>query len=152
MSRAKAAVVPSRWENFPNVCIEAMGSGLPVIATRTGGMVEMIEDERTGWLAPDSAVAGMVDGLADALRRCLAASPEKRARMGEMASEAVAHLCDNERIVDEQIAFRADIQRRGANRSLTVAALSHSAGADDLVRATEFTGHRGHCGVCKDLG
>lgn len=143
LSRAKAAVVPSRWENFPNVCIEAMGSGLPVIATRTGGMVEMIEDERTGWLAPDGAVTGMVDGLSDALRRCLAASPEKRARMGKAASGAVAHLCDNERIAGEQIAFRADVRRRGADRSLTVAALSHATGMDELVRASEFAGDAG---------
>lgn len=143
LSRAKAAVVPSRWENFPNVCIEAMGSGLPVIATRTGGMAEMIEDEHSGWLAPDSTVVGAVDGLADALRRCLAASPEKRAHMGKMASEAIAHLCDNQRIVEEQIAFRADVRRRGANRSLTVAALSHSVGGEEVVRATEFSGSAG---------
>ena len=143
LSRAKAAVVPSRWENFPNVCIEAMGSGLPVIATRTGGMVEMIEDGRTGWFAPDGAVAGMVDGLAGALRRCLAASPETRARMGGMASETVAHLCGNERIVGEQIAFRADVRRRGADRSLTVAALSHFADRDGLVHAAGFTGNAG---------
>ena len=63
--------------------------------------------------------------------------------MGEMASDAVAHLCDNGRIVDEQVAFRADIQRRGADRSLTAAALSHSSGSDDLVHATGFTGHAG---------
>ena len=142
LSRAKAAVVPSRWENFPNVCIEAMGSGLPVIATRNGGMAEMIEDERTGWLTPNSATTGMVDGLTDALRRCLAASPEKRARMGEMAAEAVTRLCDNERIVDEQIAFRRDVQQRGAHRSLTVSALSHSR-SDDIVRATGFLGCAG---------
>jgi glycosyltransferase involved in cell wall biosynthesis len=139
LSRAKAAVVPSRWENFPNVCIEAMGSGLPVIATRSGGMVEMIEDDRTGWLAPDGT--GMVDGLAHALRRCLAASPEKLARMGETAADAVTRLCDNERIVDEQIAFRRDVQQVGAQRSRTVAALSHSLG--HTARATEFAGGAG---------
>ena len=142
LAEAKAAVVPSRWENFPNVCIEAMASGLPVIATRCGGMAEMVEDERTGWLVPDLAVAGMVDGLTDALRRCLAASPERRAQMGEMASEAVARICDNQRIVDEQIAFRASVQRREAHRSLTVAALSYL-GTDEPIRATQFEGSVG---------
>jgi len=144
LARAKAAVVPSRWENFPNVCIEAMASGLPVIATRCGGMEEMIEDERTGWLAPDLAVAGMVDGLADALRRCLATPPEKRARMGEMASDAIARVCDNRRIVDEHVDLRASVQRRDAHRSLTVAALSHALGTDELMRATQFAGN---CGI-----
>ena len=42
LARARIAVVPSRWENFPHTCIEAMSSGLPVIATSTGGMAEMV--------------------------------------------------------------------------------------------------------------
>jgi glycogen(starch) synthase len=114
---AMAGVVPSRWENFPNVCIEAMSSGLPTIATRLGGMVELIEDGRTGWLAPGNSVAGMVDGLADALRRCLATAPQARAAMGLAASQAVRRICDNEATTSEHIAFRADVARRGATRS-----------------------------------
>lgn len=121
LAGAKAAVVPSRWENFPNVCIEAMGAGLPVIATRLGGMVELVEDGRTGWLTPDTGVAGMIDGLADALRRCLAASPAELAFMGRAAAEAVRRVCNNERTVDEQIAFRADVARSGAGRSIVLA-------------------------------
>ena len=143
LAKAKAAVVPSRWENFPNVCIEAMASGLPVVATRCGGMVEMIEDGRTGWLSPDLAVTGMVDGLGDALRRCLATSPEQRARMGEMASEAVARMCDNRRIVDEQIAFRTSVQRQAACRSLTGAALAPSIETHKPKRATQFANNFG---------
>jgi glycogen synthase len=124
LAGAKAAVVPSRWENFPNVCIEAMSSGLPVIVTRLGGMSELLEDERTGWLAPDMGVAGMADGLAVALRRCLAASPDQRASMGRAAAEAVREICDNERTVKAHIAFRADVARLGAQRSVTLAGLS----------------------------
>jgi glycosyltransferase involved in cell wall biosynthesis len=118
LADARAAVVPSRWENFPNVCVEAMSSGLPVIATRFGGMVELLEDGRTGWLTPDTGLAGMVDGLADALRRCLALSPTERASMGRAAAESVRRICANERIADEQIAFRAEVARRGG-RSLS---------------------------------
>src|SRR5439155_2362418 len=118
LAGARAAVVPSRWENFPNVCVEAMSSGLPVIATRLGGMVELVEDGRTGWLASDIGVAGMVDGLADALRRCLAASPEQRAAMGRAAADAVRRTCDNGRTVAEHLAFRAEIAARAAGRSL----------------------------------
>ncbi len=118
LARARAAVVPSRWENFPNVCIEAMSSGLPVIATRLGGMVELLEDGRTGWLCPDTGIAGMTDGLADTLRRCLSASADQRAAMGRAASEEVRRICDNERTVNEQIAFRAEVTDLGAHRSL----------------------------------
>jgi glycosyltransferase involved in cell wall biosynthesis len=121
LAGAKAAAVPSRWENFPNVCIEAMGTGLPVIATRLGGMVELVEDGQTGWLAPDTGVAGIVDGLVDALRRCLAASPAELASMGRAAAEAVQRVCNNQRTVDAQLGFRAEVARSGAHQSLALA-------------------------------
>jgi hypothetical protein len=118
---ARAAVVPSRWENFPNVCVEAMGSGLPVIATCYGGMVEMIEDGRSGWVARDTGVSGMVDSLAEALRRCLATPPESKARMGLAAAASVRELCDNAVTVERHIRFRSDVVARGARRSHTLA-------------------------------
>jgi glycogen synthase len=118
LARARAAVVPSRWENYPNTCIEAMSTGLPVIASRDGGMVEMIDDGRTGWLAP---VRGAV-GLADALARALAASPARRAAMGEAAAATVRRLCDANRIVERQIALRRRVADRGATASLRLPA------------------------------
>lgn len=120
LAAARVAVVPSRWENFPNVCIEAMSTGLPVIATRFGGMAELIEDDETGWLCPDTGVAGMVESLATTLRRALAVSAERRAAMGRAAAEAVRRICDNETTVGEQIAYRAAIAERGAERSLAL--------------------------------
>jgi glycosyltransferase involved in cell wall biosynthesis len=124
LASARAAVVPSRWENFPNVCIEAMSSGLPVIATRLGGMVELVEDGRTGWLAAETGVSDMVDGLAEALRRCLAASADERASMGHAAAEAVRRICDNDRTVDEQLAFRAEVGRLGVQATRAFGGLS----------------------------
>ena len=118
---AQAAVVPSRWENFPNVCVEAMGSGLPVIATRYGGMVEMIEDGRSGWVARDTGVTGMVDSLAEALRRCLATPPESKALMGLAAAASVRKLCDNAVTVERHVRFRSDVVAQGARRSRTLA-------------------------------
>jgi glycogen synthase len=120
LARARAASVPSRWENFPNVCIEAMRSGLPVIATRLGGMIELIEDGRTGWLTPDTGVAGMTDGLVEALGRCLAAPAEGRASMGRAASERIARICDNDAIVRAHLVYRSAVAERGSQRSSTV--------------------------------
>src|ERR1700730_11530576 len=51
LTRARIAVVPSRWENFPYACIEAMASGLPVLVSPAGGMAEMVEDGRAGGVA-----------------------------------------------------------------------------------------------------
>jgi glycosyltransferase involved in cell wall biosynthesis len=73
-----ALVIPSRWyENSPNVILEAQAAGVPVVATRLGGMAELIEHDVNGLLfelndAGDLArqLARLVDepGLIDRLR------------------------------------------------------------------------------------
>ena len=118
LAHARIAVVPSRWENFPNSCVEAMGSGLPVIVSRSGGMVEMVEDNRSGWVAKEEGNWG----LAEALTRALNTPPEKVAQMGGYASSAIRHMCDNQKIVRQQIDFRRGIVRGGEDRSLNLPA------------------------------
>jgi sugar transferase (PEP-CTERM/EpsH1 system associated) len=58
-------VMPSLAEGMSNTVLEAMASGLPVIATRVGGNVELIDDGVTGALVP----SGEVDALAHAIVR-----------------------------------------------------------------------------------
>jgi len=65
MAAADAVVVPSRYDPCPVVCAEALIEGALIVASRAGGIPEVIEDGRTGLLvAPDDAGA-----LSDALRR-----------------------------------------------------------------------------------
>ena len=46
ISRADALLLPSQWEGMPNVALEALALGVPVIAYRScGGLVEVVEDE-----------------------------------------------------------------------------------------------------------
>jgi glycosyltransferase involved in cell wall biosynthesis len=72
---ADAAVLPSRWENFPHTVVEALAVGTPVVATRTGGVEEIVEDGRNGLLVP----AGDAEALAAALRRLPAEGERLRA-------------------------------------------------------------------------
>jgi glycosyltransferase involved in cell wall biosynthesis len=113
LERARIGVVPSRWDNFPNACMELMASGLPVVATREGGMAEMIADGQSGWLARQAGAAG----LAEALRRALATPPAALAEMGCRAERDIRKQCNNDRIVEAHLELRRTLAATGAARS-----------------------------------
>ncbi len=60
---ADALAVPSLEDNLPNTVMESLTCGTPVVAFATGGIPEMIQHRKTGWLAPPGDVAGLADGL-----------------------------------------------------------------------------------------
>ncbi|MEN9938044.1 MAG: hypothetical protein RLZZ387_4623 [Chloroflexota bacterium] len=76
-------------EGIPVVLMEAMGSGVAVVASRLSGIPELVEHERSGLLAPPRDA----EALAEALAR-LAADPELRARLGEAGREKVVREFD----------------------------------------------------------
>lgn len=53
MNSADIFVMPSKWEGMPMTIIEAMGTGLPIIAYPVGGIPNMIENEKNGFLVKD---------------------------------------------------------------------------------------------------
>ena len=103
-SRAQVVVLPSLVENAPLVVSEAMAAGKAIVATPAGGVPEMIEDSRTGLIAPASSP----DALADAIGRLLD-SPESSKALGDAAKDVAEHRFRRSVAVQKTLAFYRDI-------------------------------------------
>lgn len=77
-AQADVLCLPTHWDAFPVVVLEAMAAGLPIVSTRVGGVPYMVQEGDGALL---SAV-GDVDGLADHLLQ-LARDPDRRLAMGQ---------------------------------------------------------------------
>ncbi len=82
-------VLPSRGENLPITILEAMAAALPVVATRVGGVGELVDDGVTGLLVEPNDVEGLAGALSALLR-----DPQRRAAMGSAAARRVAARFD----------------------------------------------------------
>src|SRR5438093_12554919 len=74
---ADATVLPSYYESFGMVALEAMACGSPVIASRVGGLVTTVRDGVTGFLVSESDVEALADRIAT-----LVADTDLRWRIG----------------------------------------------------------------------
>lgn len=92
--------LPSHREGMPRSIIEAMLSGLPVVATDIRGSREEVIDGESGYLVP----LGDVQALARALQR-LAADQALRKSFGQAGRERAAELFDERKIVARQLAL-----------------------------------------------
>lgn len=81
---AAALVVPSTYEGMPLVVLEAMESGVPVVASAVSGIPEVVEDGRTGWLVAPEDPQGLARALAEVLNR-----PDEARRRGEAGRQRV---------------------------------------------------------------
>ena len=62
-----AVVLPSLWESWPYVALEALQANRPIIATPVGGFVEIVRPGASGWLTEDTSV----ESLATLIERLL---------------------------------------------------------------------------------
>lgn len=97
-SAAEMVVMPSDYESFGMVALEAMACGTPVIASDVGGLAFLVKDGRTGYRVP----AGDIEGLAKKIERLLTDELSRR-RVGQRAecwAETYAWANIAERIED----------------------------------------------------
>jgi len=98
LGHSRGLVLPSRWESWPYVAMEAMALGRPVVAAAVDGIPELVIDGRTGLLVPPGdaeAVAGALD--------LLASDADLAVRLGEAGRIRVG-LFDLDGMVDAHLA------------------------------------------------
>jgi glycosyltransferase involved in cell wall biosynthesis len=83
---ADASLLSSSWENFPHTVVEALAVGTPVIATRTGGVAEVVRDGENGLVVEP----GDLDALTGAIERFFA----DRALAERLRANAAASVTD----------------------------------------------------------
>lgn len=100
-----AFVLPSLAEGISNTILEAMASGLPVIATAVGGNADLVVHGQTGYIVPPADSKRLADQLVE-----LAASPERACSMGQVGRQRVqslfsmqAMVATYQRVYDQQL-------------------------------------------------
>jgi glycogen(starch) synthase len=85
LGHARLLVLPSEWEAFGLVLLEAMAARVPVVASAVGGIPEVLEEGAAGRLVP----FGDPDALAEAIAESLGNGPETRRRIDRGRARAV---------------------------------------------------------------
>jgi glycosyltransferase involved in cell wall biosynthesis len=99
MSSAVGFVIPSSYEGNPKVVIEALSAGLPVIATKSQGLTEIIEDEVNGLLVDDNETS-----IAAAMRR-LIAEPDLWLKLSEGARRTAVENYSRESVMEREVSL-----------------------------------------------
>ena len=97
-------ILPSRWEASPLAILEAFACGVPVVATDTGGVRDMLDDGRAGGLVAPRDAAALAAVVGDAL-----ADPGLRARWATAGSEHLAARHRPAQMLDAAEAIYAEL-------------------------------------------
>jgi glycosyltransferase involved in cell wall biosynthesis len=103
-AQARLFVLPSEYEAFGLVLLEALAQGTPVIASRVGGIPEFIEDGRAGSLIPPQNAGALSDALLE-----LWDDESARRKLGEYGRTEVVPRYSWPRMVDQLEALYGEV-------------------------------------------
>lgn len=107
-SAADLMVVPSRQDNLPSTAVEAHACGTPVVAFRTGGLPDIVEHKRTGYLAQPFDTQDLAAGISWVLE-----DPQRRICLGHATRQRAERLWNPARVAGmyEEV-YRSVIEQR----------------------------------------
>ena len=109
LSASDVLLLPSEQESFGLAALEAMACEVPVIASRVGGIPEVVEDGETGFLSK----VGDVEKMANDAGRLLA-DPELRSKMGQRARESAISRYRTDLVIPRYIEFYERVLSKGS--------------------------------------
>ncbi len=98
MAALDVLLMPSLWEGFGLVLLEAMALGVPIVATRVSAIPEVVADGETGWLVPPRDPAA----IAEALRQALS-DPARRRAFGQAGRQRLETHFTARRMVERTL-------------------------------------------------
>lgn len=106
-------VLNSTYEGFPHVVLEAMGAGLPVIATAVGGTPELVRDGENGVLLPPDSIGALVTAIT-----ALLSSDQERNRLAAGAQHVWQRFGANEMIIRTEAVLASSTLLRSHSKAL----------------------------------
>jgi glycosyltransferase involved in cell wall biosynthesis len=102
-------VLPSHTEAFPNAVLEAMSAGLPIVASGVGGLLELVDDGRTGLLVSPGDPRALAHSVCRVMADCALGD-----RLGTSASHDVQRYSFSRMTSLFELLYVAELNRRGA--------------------------------------
>ncbi|WP_448571721.1 glycosyltransferase family 4 protein [Trichothermofontia sp.] len=108
MATTDVCIFPSIWDNFPNVCLEAMSAARGVVGTNAGGMAEMLDENRVGRLVPPRSPHKIAAAVLELLE-----NPDLRMELGRKARQRILDVYNLEKVgVSQEASYKTAIARR----------------------------------------